>query len=134
MRHTYTRSLLFILAIFALSSAIVVLGVIGHTAEASAPSGLPATIASTTAEVVLAASAVNIAATSSCAARIISTTQQGIMLTLSDYAGQTPTQTFGLWQAASTTVVYDSGQYGCGLIKAISGGGANSNVTVVVSN
>lgn len=102
-------------------------------AEASAPSGLQATVASSTAEVVLAASAVNIAATSTCAARIISTTQQGIMLTMSDFSGQTPTQTFGLWQAASTTVSYDSGQYGCGLIKAIANG-ANTNITVVVTN
>lgn len=99
----------------------------------SADNGLAATVASSTAEVV-STTATNIAATSTnCASRVITTTSQAVMLTLSDYAGQTPTQTFGHYQAASTTVAYDGGLYGCGLIKAISGGGASSNVTVTVT-
>lgn len=42
------------------------------------------------------------------------------MLTFSDYAGQTPTGLYGHLQAASTTVAYDSGLYGCGLMKVYS--------------
>jgi hypothetical protein len=51
------------------------------------------------------------------------------MLTFNDYAGQTPTGAFGHLQAASTTVVYDSGLYGCGAVK-IYGFDANSVITV----
>lgn len=85
--------------------------------KASAPTGLPATIA-TSSNPAVSTTAVTIIATSTCSARVISTASTSLMLTFSDYANQTPTAIFGVYQAASTTVVYDSGQYGCGLVKA----------------
>jgi hypothetical protein len=61
-------------------------------------------------------------ATSTCASRIITTSAAPVMMTFSDYAGQTPTGSFGHLQAASTTVAYDAGVYGCGLVKVFSQG------------
>lgn len=63
----------------------------------------------------------NIFATSSCAVRIISTGNSGIMLTFSDITGESPSASVGHWQGPSTTVAYDGGQYGCGAVKAYSG-------------
>jgi hypothetical protein len=51
------------------------------------------------------------------------------MLTFSDYANQTPTGVFGHLQAASTTVVYDSGQFGCDRVKAYSFGASTITIT-----
>lgn len=96
----------------------------------SAPSGLPATVA-TTSNPVVGTTAVTIIATSSaCTSRIISTGSYPIMLTFSDYANQTPTGSFGFFQGASTTVAYDSGIYGCGLVKAY---GYTGNINITVS-
>lgn len=98
------------------------------SAKASAPSGLQATIATTSAPVVTSTATIVIA-TSTCSARVISTQGSAVMLTFSDYAGQSPTATFGVLQPASTSVAYDSGQYGCGLVKAYSF--STQNITVV---
>jgi hypothetical protein len=103
------------------------LGLDSLVAHASAPSGLPATVA-TSSNPTIGTSGVVLFATSTCAARIITTVASPIMLTFSDYAGQTPTALVGHLQAASTTVVYDSGQYGCGLFKAY--GFVSSAITV----
>lgn len=84
--------------------------------EGSSPSGLPTNIASTTAQSV-STTARLLVATSTCDARIITTRAQPVMLTFSDYNGPTPSATFGHLQSASTTVVYDSGQWGCGAVK-----------------
>ena len=97
----------------------IVLSFMASNAKASAPTGLPATIA-TTSPATVGTTAISVFATSSCSARIITTYASPVMLTFSDYSGQTPTGTFGHLQAASTTVVYDSGQYGCGLVKVYS--------------
>lgn len=86
----------------------------------SASIGNPANVATTTNVALTAATAANIIATSTCTARIITTSGSAVMLTFSDKQGQTPTGSFGFLQAASTTVVYDSGLYGCGLVKATS--------------
>lgn len=116
-------SLLVIAAVFALA---FVLG--SYTPKAHATAGfLPATIA-TTSNPVISTSGITLFATSSCVARIVTTYASPIMLTFSDYAGQTPTATFGHLQPASTTVAYDSGQYGCGLVKAY--GFVSSAITV----
>lgn len=89
-------------------------------AEASAFPGLSATIA-TTSNITVGTSVTAAAiATSSCQARIISTSASPVMLTFSDYAAQTPTGSFGHLQGASTTVAYDSGLYGCGAVKIYS--------------
>ena len=75
----------------------------------------------TTSQSALTTTAQSLFATSTCTARIISTEgASSIRLTFSDYAGQSPTGTFGHVQLASTTVVYDAEQYGCGLVKAYS--------------
>lgn len=91
-------------------------------AGAAAPSGLPATVATSSSQIVITSAPI-IFATSTCAARIITVNAGGnIMLTFSDMLGQTPTATFGRFQAASTTVEYDSGIYGCGSVKAYGSG------------
>lgn len=87
-----------------------------NIAKASAPPGLPATIftvvnptASTTAGIVMASS--------TCAARIVSTGVSAVNISFNDTL---PTGTLGVLQAASTTVAYDSGQYGCGTVRIFS--------------
>lgn len=103
--------------------AVAAVFFISKPANASAPSGLPATVATSSNPSVTTSATVAIAATSTnCAARIISTTgATGIMLTFADITGENPSATVGHWQAASTTVVYDSGLFGCGAVKAYSG-------------
>ena len=103
--------------ILAIAAALVFLGAGSFTAFGSAPSGLMSIIA-TSSNPVVGTTVLTLFATSSCNARIITTYANPVMLTFSDYAGQTPTATFGHLQSASTTVVYDSGIYGCGLVKA----------------
>ena len=98
--------------------AFLVLGQASQV-SASAPSGLPATVA-TTSQTTLSTTALTLFATSTCAARIITTSANPIMLTFSDVQGSVPTGAFGTIQSASTTVVYDSGQFGCGAIKGYS--------------
>lgn len=88
-----------------------------QTVYGSAPTGLMSTLATTSVNAV-GTTASTLFATSTCSDRVISTKAQAIMLTFSDYAGQTPTAVFGVLQSASTTVVYNGGQYGCGLVKA----------------
>lgn len=95
----------------------------------SAPSGLPATVGTSSLMAVGTTQGI-IFATSTCAARIISTPgTSGIMLTFDDSKGAVPTGTLGIWQAASTTVTYDSGQYGCGAVRAFSFAAQNLTVT-----
>lgn len=67
-----------------------------------------------------------VAATTTCSARILSTSAKPVMLTFTD--ADTPTGMFGVLQAASSTVVYDNTQYGCGKIKAY-GFDASTTVT-----
>lgn len=94
----------------------------------SAPNGVAAFFA-TSSVAAVTSTASSVFATSTCSARIITTTNlDGIRITFSDYAGQAPTATFGHWQPASTTEVYDSGLYGCGLVKVYSG--ASQTLTV----
>ena len=85
-------------------------------AFASAPSGLPATVATTSQQTVVPGS-LNVSnfvfATSSCSARIVTTLAAPVMIGFSDRQGFTPTALLGHVQAASTTVAYDSGIYGC---------------------
>lgn len=90
-----------------------------QSVSASAPSGLPATIATSSTITLPANTATLLVATSSCSARIITASSTAIYLTFSDYAGQSPSPSiYHAYQAASSTVVYDSGEFGCGLVKA----------------
>lgn len=102
---------LFAIALFVFNSP--------YPVSASAPSGLQASIA-TTSNPTVTSTAVLVFATSSCAARTISTSASPIMITFSDNQGKVPTGSFGTLQAASTTVTYDSGQFGCGAVKIYS--------------
>lgn len=106
---------------YAILTAVILLAsyLIGASVSkvnAMAPSGLPASIA-TTSPAAVSTTASTIFATSTCAARIISTTASPVMLTFSENQSVVPTALFGVLQAASTTVAYDSGQYGCGAVQ-----------------
>lgn len=109
-------------AVFATIAAVMLAGLfisfMAHDASASAPSGLPATIATTSNPTVNTTAALVFATSTnqSCAARIITTYASPIMLTFSQNQGKIPTGTFGHLQPASTTVAYDSGQYGCNAV------------------
>lgn len=115
---------MFILAMFTvwyMSSTKMAIG--------SAPSGLPSTLATSTLLALASRTATTLIATSSCASRVVSTTNSSLMLTFSNYNGASPSEVFGHMQIASTTVVYDSGQYGCGLVKAFADTATNITVT-----
>lgn len=89
--------------------------------DASAPAGASATVATSSAITMPAVTVISIAATSSCAATIVQTGASALMLQFSDRKGSTLTGQNGTaLQAASSTEVYDSGQYGCGRIRAYS--------------
>lgn len=87
-------------------------------AKAEDATTLPATIATSSLIAVGPQEVTTIIATTSCTARIITTYANPVMLTFSDVLGQSPSGTFGHLQPASTTVVYDAGEYGCGKVKA----------------
>ena len=112
--------------------SLYVLGWNSQAAHASSTPGLGATVSSSTQETVGTTAGI-VAATSTytCAARIISTQNSPIMLQFSQFQGGAPTGGAGLWQAASTTVAYDSGLYGCNAISAYSY--ATQNIQVVVT-
>lgn len=114
--------------VIALVLAIVYMfGASATRVGASAPVGLPTTVA-TTSNPTIGTTASLLFATSTCDARIITTVASPIMLTFSDVQGKVPTGVFGHLQAASTTVVYDSGQYGCNAVRAY--GFVSSAITV----
>ena len=90
------------------------------TNQANAAAGqLPATIATTSA-LTVNTTVSRVFATSSCAARIITTTASPIMIGFTDYQGFIPTALIGHLQAASTTVSYDANMYGCGAVRVYS--------------
>ncbi len=97
-------------------------------AVGSAFPGTEARIATSSNPTVSSTAAV-VFATSTCAARTITTGPNPIMMTFSDWAAQTPTASFGHFQAASTTVTYDGGQVGCGLLKVYSFGSQTITVS-----
>ena len=99
-------------------SALVVMQVKDFSLS-SAPSGLASTVSTSTSQTVTGTAGVIFATSSNCASRIISNPSGAIIMTLSDRIAQTPTVTFGVVQATNTTIVYDSGLFGCGLWKAI---------------
>lgn len=115
---TQTKHLTFVAAVLLLLSILFITLSGPSKSLGSAPGGLPTSVATSSALTLSATTATTILATSTCDARIITTKASPILLTFSDYAGQAPSATFGHLQAASTTAVYDSGQYGCGLVKA----------------
>lgn len=114
----------------AVIGTLALASIYSRVAEASAPSGLPAAFASSSLQTVSASAASTITATTTwCSSRVITTTGRDVMLTFDD--AKTPTGLFGHYQAASTTVAYDSGIYGCGAIKGFARD-ANTSVTVSI--
>lgn len=92
----------------------------------SAPSGNPASPASSSAMTLTAGTAQGLFASSTtCTSRVVTTQTGYLMLTFIE--GQTPTGSFGVYQPASTTVAYDSGLYGCGKMSGL------SNITQAVT-
>ncbi len=118
-----TRSLsagILAVAIVALLLFAYISGLKQSPALGAATSGL-ASVVSTSSVNTIAANAVNsLFATSTCTSRIITTQAGYLELTFNDKTGQSPSGTFGHYQAASTTIAYSSGDYGCGLVKGYS--------------
>ncbi len=118
-----------------LSLALLIAGWLVHTTPqmrfGNATPGLASFAATTSSDSLAANTSTAIAATSTCVARIVTTSGvSGVMLLFTDKAGNTLTGTLGTaLQAASTTVAYDSGQYGCGLVRAFSYGAQVINIT-----
>ena len=97
--------------------------------KAEATSGLPATLATSSPRQVGTSTTPTILAQGNnvCTSRVISTTNQPIMLSFGFaydqngvYGSTTLSQNQGIFQAASSTIAYDSGLYGCGTTSAIS--------------
>jgi hypothetical protein len=109
--------------------AISVMVYQANLASASAPIGLPATVATTSNWGVGPQLANSIFATSTCSARIVTTRENPVRIVFSDVEGRIPTATVGHLQLSSTTVAYDSGIVGCGLMR-IFGVYASSTITV----
>lgn len=110
---------LLILAVVLILSGVLILIVPRETPPlGSAQPGIQVSIASSSNPVLVATTVGTVIGTTTCAARIITTQATAIVLTFNDR--DTPTLGTGVWQGASTTVAYDSGQYGCGKVKAIS--------------
>lgn len=120
-----------IVGVFALAIAglFVLVLTIRERPLGQATPGIPATLATSSISVV-GTTASRVFATSTCTSRIITTAAKPVMLTFSDLNGYTPTGAFGHLQAASTTVSYDSGLYGCDAVKIF---GFDSNTTITVS-
>jgi hypothetical protein len=66
----------------------------------------------------------------SCAARVVSTMAQGIMLTFDGVAA--PGGATGHWQAGSTTIAYAAHEFGCGAVAGYAG--ASTTITISESN
>ena len=119
---THTRTLKIETAIFvvAVICSFIILNEV-KSANAEAPFGLHATVASSSQLTVGPGNNVwsgfgttTNEGTQICAARIISTVGQPIMISFASLSSTTLSQTSGYIQAASTTVAYDGGLYGCG--------------------
>jgi len=111
-----TLSIPILLLAFLAIACFAYFSVLPGLALGSAPSGLPASVATSTTVTATAGVAKLLFATSTnCAARSIGA-QVAINITFSDINGQRPTNADGHPQAASTTVAYDGGLYGCGAV------------------
>jgi len=119
-----------------LLSALAVGFISMRIADASAPSGLPASQSmATTTSVGPQARTRVFTSNGSCAARVVTTGAQAIRFIIGDpLNGDLASTTFsanaGHWQAASTTEVYDGGLYGCGDWYML---GQNASTTITVS-
>lgn len=129
MTDTFIRSSVFAVVLVAMLFTFRWVHPRVQPAFSSAPSGLQAVVSSSSINTLVGGTVSTLFATSSCSARIITTAGAPITVTFSDKVGQTPTATFGILQGSSTSVVYDSGQFGCGLIKVLS---ASAQILTVI--
>lgn len=87
--------------------------------KASAVPGLRAVLATSSMQVVGPQSINRLFATSTqCTSRVITTNGNAINISFDSLSSTSPSATSGHYQAASTTVAYDAGIYGCGLWSA----------------
>lgn len=111
------KTVLSIVAVVVLVVAGVFFVVPKSSVQLGSVGGLQATVATSSFQSVTAAAVELLFSTStSCTSRVISTQAGAIKLTFSDRIGERPTGSSGMIQTASTTVVYDASQYGCGAI------------------
>ncbi len=107
-----------------------------YNARASAPSGMATLVASSTVKAIVGPQNATtlFSANVDCTSRIITTYANPIMLTFATSSALAstvePTGVFGHLQAASTTIAYDSGIYGCGLWQAY---GYSASTTISIS-
>ncbi len=83
-------------------------------------SAIPGTVATTSVNGVTTTASLVYGSTTACTARIISTGASPIMIGFTDKQGFVPTGLQGHLQPASTTVAYDSSQYGCNAVRIYS--------------
>lgn len=115
--------------------ALCVGGFIGYSMKersfGQAPSGIQAAFATSTAATAATTEAQLFATSTNCSARVVSTTNAGILLTFSERNSVRPTAAgVGHWQPASTTVNYDAGVFGCDAWHVLTNGTASSNITI----
>lgn len=120
MKLTLPVSFVVAAIVLTVAAILFVMADSSQLAHASAPSGLPATIATSSNPTVTTTASLVVATTSACAARIITTVASPVMITFGDTSFGGPTGTYGHLQPASTTVAYDSGLYGCGAVRIYS--------------
>ncbi len=129
----YTSLVLVAFAMFALA-LFTVSG--SHKADASAfPGGRATGYIATTTSVGPGNATQLFAQDNACSSRVVTTVAQPVMLsffdpTNGDLSSTTLSGTKGFLQAASTTVAYDSGIYGCGRMFAY-GFGASTTITTM---
>lgn len=107
-----------------------------RSAGATAPAGLNAQVATSSTLAVGPSNNVYAMGTTTnesryqCAARVISTQGQPIMISFASLSSTTLSTTNGFWQAASTTVAYDGGLFGCDYM-TIRGLSASSTINIM---
>ena len=122
-----TKIIVGILGLLIIGLLAVIISVNTSVTLGSAPSGLPATFATTSttqvgpSKVSYASSTLVIfVKTTNCASRVISNPDTAIRIWFSNdmFSSTTanPTLSLGHFQATGTTQVYDSGLYGCGFV------------------
>lgn len=118
MKLTLQNSFVYAIATLIALTSVYLLVIYPNYAHATAGE-LPATVA-TTSEPTVGTTASLVFATSTCGARVITTYASPIMLTFSDNQGSVPSGSFGFLQAASTTITYGNGSFGCGAYRVYS--------------
>lgn len=127
MKNVITQNWLFIAG--AILAAILMFAYVSFPAKANViTQGIIPQVATSSLMQVGPSSAVTLfTKASNCTARIISTGANPIMLSFSSVL--TPAAQVGHYQAASTTVAYENGVYGCGQMSAY-GYAASTSITV----